>query len=118
MSRINSAFRRNIFAKPLDILRSAVYHTSIIFGTQKTEVKSMCVAEKLKSIVDERGTTYTFLSKRTGIKVDAISKSLSGKRRLPADEMVALCYALNVDLCDLDIGAGRGLGLDTSQPRA
>jgi len=62
----------------------------------------MCVAEKLKSIVEERGTTYTFLSKRTGIKVDAISKSLSGKRRLPADEMIALCRALDVDLNDLD----------------
>lgn len=67
----------------------------------------MCVAEKLKYIVEERGTTYTFLSKRTGIKVDAISKSLSGKRRLPADEMIALCRALNVDLCDLDFGAER-----------
>jgi len=51
--------------------------------------------------VEERGTTYTFLSKKTGIKVDAISKSFSGKRRLPADEMVALCRVLNIDLKDL-----------------
>jgi len=63
----------------------------------------MCVAKALKSIVEERGTTYTFLSKKTGIKVDAISKSLSGKRRLPADEMVVLCRALGVDLHDLFI---------------
>ncbi len=69
----------------------------------------MCVAEKLKSIIDERGTTYTFLSKKTGITVDAISKSLSLKRRLPADEMVAICRVLDVDLGDLiDPAPGSG----------
>jgi len=78
----------------------------------------MCVAERLKLIVEERGTTYTFLSKRTGIKVDAISKSLSGKRRLPADEMIALCHALNVDLCDLGFGAGNEATRVPTQPAA
>ena len=61
----------------------------------------MNVAQKLKQAVEEKGVTYTSISSKTKIPVDAISKSLLGKRRLPADEMVAICQAVGVDLVDL-----------------
>lgn len=61
----------------------------------------MAVAQKIKDIIDGRGITYTFISSKTGIPVDAISKSMMGKRKLPADEMIAICKAIGVDLNDL-----------------
>lgn len=61
----------------------------------------MNVAQKLKSLVVDKGVTYTFISEKTGISVDAISRSFLGKRKLPADEMVRICEAIGVDLTDL-----------------
>ena len=64
----------------------------------------MCVATRIKELIDEKGVTYTFISEKTGIPVDALSKSFLGKRRLPADEMVAICDAVNIDLKELKEG--------------
>ena len=50
----------------------------------------MAVAQRIKEIVDSRGITYTFISSKTGISIDAISRSFSGKRRLSADEMAKI----------------------------
>lgn len=61
----------------------------------------MTVAQKIKEIVDSRGITYTFISSKTGISIDAISRSFSGKRRLSADEMLNICQVVGIDLCDL-----------------
>lgn len=61
----------------------------------------MAVAEKLKQLVDDKGVTYSFISSRTGIPVDAISKSLLGKRRLPADELVNICNVVGIELNEL-----------------
>ena len=61
----------------------------------------MTVAEKVKILLASKGVTYTFISEKTGIPVDAISKSLSGKRRFPADEMISICNAVGIDLSEL-----------------
>ena len=61
----------------------------------------MAVAERLKQLVDNKGVTYSFISSRTGISVDAISKSLLGKRRLPADELVDICNVVGIELNEL-----------------
>lgn len=58
----------------------------------------MTAAERMKTIIDERGVTYSFISRKTGISVDSISKSMAGKRKLPADELVKMCLLLNVDI--------------------
>ena len=60
----------------------------------------MRAAEKLRDLIQERGITYTFLSIKTALPVDLISKSLRGQRRLTADEFIALCDALGLDLGD------------------
>ncbi len=61
----------------------------------------MLVASVLKNLIEDKGVTYTFISSKTGITVDAISKSLSGRRRLAADEMILICQAANIDLSEL-----------------
>ena len=57
----------------------------------------MLIASVLKNLIEDKGVTYTFISSKTGITVDAISKSLSGRRRLAADEMILICQAANID---------------------
>lgn len=61
----------------------------------------MSVAEKIRVLIENRGITYTFISEKTGISVDAISRSMLGKRRLPADEMISICNAVGIDLKEL-----------------
>lgn len=56
--------------------------------------------ERLKQLIDDKGITYTFISNKTGIPVNTISRSLSGKRKLPADEMISICKATGIDLND------------------
>lgn len=61
----------------------------------------MTVAEKMKTLIDDKGVSYTFISSKTGIPIDAISRSMLGKRRLPAEEMIAICRAVGIDLYEL-----------------
>ena len=61
----------------------------------------MTVAQEIKSLVDEKGISYTFISAKTGIPVDAISKTFMGKRKPTADEMIAICSVTGIDLSDL-----------------
>lgn len=58
----------------------------------------MNAAQKLKRAIEERGVMRTFISKKTGIPLDALSKTFSGKRRLTADEFIAICGALEIDM--------------------
>jgi len=60
----------------------------------------MTVAEQMKNLVESRGITYTFISEKTGIPVNSISRSFLGKRRFPADELILICNAIGVDLGD------------------
>ncbi len=60
----------------------------------------MTAAERIKEIVEAKGVSYTFIAEKTGIPVNAISRSFLGKRRLPADEMIAICGVIGVDLGD------------------
>jgi len=61
----------------------------------------MHVAEKLKKIIDERGIKYTFIAKKTGIPSNCLSRTLLGKRRLPADEMISICNVIGIDMKDI-----------------
>lgn len=59
------------------------------------------VAKALKSKIESLGISYSFISSKTGIPIDAISRVMLGKRRLMADEMIAICGVIGVDLNDL-----------------
>ena len=68
---------------------------------RRIEVKEVTVAQKMRLLIEQKGITYTFISEKTGIPVDALSKSFLGKRRLPADEMISICREVGIDLSDL-----------------
>lgn len=59
------------------------------------------VSTRLKRLIDLKGIKYTAISESTGISVDAISKSFMNKRKLSADEMIAICNFAGIDLSDL-----------------
>lgn len=59
------------------------------------------IAGNLKVLIKEKGITYTFISAKTGISIDALSRSFLGKRKLSANEMIAICKTIGVDLNDL-----------------
>lgn len=59
------------------------------------------VAEVIKGIIEEKGISYSFISSKTGITVDALSKTFLGKRRLLADEMVDICLCTGIDIDDI-----------------
>lgn len=61
----------------------------------------MAVAERIKNLVDSKGITYTFISEKTGLSVNQISRSFMGKRHLLADEMISICAAAGIDLSDM-----------------
>lgn len=78
----------------------------------------MAVAARLKQLVNDKGVTYSFIALKTGIPVDAISKSLLGKRRLPADELVDICNVVGIELNELQPAHTAPAQPDTGQTQA
>ena len=66
------------------------------------------IVEVISKRVEDRGTTITHLSNRTGISNDLLGRSLNGKRKLKADELVKLCIALDLSLDDFKEAAREG----------
>ncbi len=62
----------------------------------------MNAAMRIREIVNGRGVTYTFISEKTGIPIDTISRIFLNKRKLMADEMLKICSATGIDLHDLN----------------
>lgn len=60
----------------------------------------MKAQDVLKMCVEEKGVTYTFISEKTGIPVDTISKIFKGKRKLQADELLDICEAVSISIDD------------------
>lgn len=61
----------------------------------------MSVTQKIKMIVKDRGITLRYLARKTGLRESALSMALNGKRRLLADELLAICAVLDLDIQDL-----------------
>ena len=56
----------------------------------------MDVNKKIKQYLKEHGITQAFLERKTGIPHDILSKILSGKRKLSAQELGVISSALGV----------------------
>lgn len=54
------------------------------------------LASKIKQYLDDKGITQAFVSEKTGMKAPILSATLSGKRRLLAEEYINICNALEV----------------------
>ncbi len=57
----------------------------------------MEINERLSEYVNENGIKQVHIAQKTGINKDAISKMLSGSRRILANEFLMICDAINLD---------------------
>lgn len=60
----------------------------------------MTVLDVIKTAQSERGINTAELSRRTGIKYEALRTSLEGTRGITAPELVSLCKELHLDIDD------------------
>ena len=56
----------------------------------------MLVYEKVRAYLDEHGIKQTVISKKTGIPLSTFNAILNGRRTMYAEDLRAVCYALNV----------------------
>ena len=57
----------------------------------------MSINERLSVYVSENGIKQVYIAQKTGLTPDTVSKMLSGRRRILADEFLLICNALNID---------------------
>lgn len=57
----------------------------------------MNINEKLAEIVTERGLKQSFIAEKTGLKPDAVSRILTNKRSIQADEFLKICDLLDIN---------------------
>lgn len=58
---------------------------------------NMTINERLNDYVTKNGIKQVYISQKTGISTDAISKMLRSERRIMADEFLEICFALDLD---------------------
>lgn len=54
------------------------------------------IYEQVAKYLEEKGIKQSFVCKKTGIEKNALSNTLSGDRRMTAEEYVSICDALEV----------------------
>lgn len=59
------------------------------------------IANRLKAEIENKGISYSSTSRKTNIPVNTISRSLMGKRKLLADELILICRASDIELGEL-----------------
>lgn len=57
----------------------------------------MEVGIKIKSYLEEKGITQTFISRQTGIELPKLNLALNGKRRITFEEYSLICGVLKVN---------------------
>ena len=57
----------------------------------------MYVYSSLKKYLDDNGLKYSYVSKESGIKLNALSLILNGKRKITVEEYFTICAVLKVD---------------------
>ena len=54
------------------------------------------IREFLVNYIDDRGIKQSFVSEKTGLTADTVSKILGGRRKILADEFLSICRALDI----------------------
>lgn len=57
----------------------------------------MCVGNKIKMYLDDRGISQSHISAKTKIPLPKLNLSLNGKRKLTFEEYELICGALDVE---------------------
>lgn len=61
-------------------------------------VRHMGANEIIKAYIEDNGIRQSFVAKKIGMPPELLRRSLEGKRRLQADEFIAICEVLSLDL--------------------
>ncbi len=56
----------------------------------------MCVYEKVRAYIDSQGLKQVAVAQRAGIPKTTFNAIMNGKRTMYADDLRAICLALNV----------------------
>ncbi len=56
--------------------------------------------EVIKEYLSNNGIKQNFVAERAGIPPELFRRSLEGSRKIPADEFVAICTVLSLDIED------------------
>ena len=56
--------------------------------------------EVIKEYLSNNGIKQNFVAERAGIQPELFRRSLEGSRKIPADEFVAICTVLSLDIED------------------
>lgn len=57
----------------------------------------MNINKQLNDYVNRNGIKQIYISQKTGLSPDTISKILNGNRKILAEEFLLICTALNID---------------------
>ncbi len=58
--------------------------------------------EVIKKYIVDNGIKPTFVSEKAGINPELFRRSMDGTRRIPADEFIAICNVLSLNISDFD----------------
>ncbi|NCC69609.1 MAG: XRE family transcriptional regulator [Clostridia bacterium] len=58
----------------------------------------MSTSAILKEYITDNGIKQNFVAEKAGMSAELLRRSLDGKRKLQADEFIAICTALSLDL--------------------
>ncbi len=57
----------------------------------------MNIIQVFNDYISEHGIKQGYIAQKTGIPQNIVSRILSGKRRITADEFIKICGVLNID---------------------
>lgn len=60
----------------------------------------MQVYEIIRKNITDRGIKQKFVAEQIGVPPELFRRSIEGKRKIPADEFVAICTVLSLQLSD------------------
>lgn len=58
----------------------------------------MSANEIIKTYIAENGIKQNFVAEKAGMPAELLRRSLEGRRKLQADEFIAICGVLSLDL--------------------
>lgn len=58
--------------------------------------------EVIKNHIANHGMKQNFVAERAGIPPELFRRSLNGERKIPADEFIAICSVLSLDIHDFE----------------
>ena len=65
----------------------------------------MSASETIKKHIETNGIKVSFVAERAGISPELLRRSIDGSRKIPADEFIAICNVLSLNISDFQVSA-------------